>query len=279
MSVSDSMSLIHPNLLGDATSMSSLSWDNVHPDFGIKLPVIPAAVPNPFIGSSSSKATETKVPLVDQPRTTRSNAAAAKNAAQGEKTSTSQPVKSGSATVNGISVNKPSRAPVEQQAAVAPKVPDLYDRKAWKSRLSTVRAELDHIPKAPTRTANKLIKILSMYTVSPTPLSGDWSTVPPDGRLEFLSAVKTSANKEFFTAWAADSKGLGILEAWLKGSVHSHERAKSKPADNDADFQERDGVLVSLLQVCHLEEFQFFFVFFVTYSVGTKTHHLVALER
>ncbi|KAG0144114.1 hypothetical protein CROQUDRAFT_642778 [Cronartium quercuum f. sp. fusiforme G11] len=255
----DSMSLIHPNLISDGTPSMSLARQNLHPELGSNLPRIPPAASisfNAFAtteGSASSTPIESQVPLVDQPRTTRSHTAAAKKPNPIEKSNTSRSAKAkadslaGSASVNGRSADK--TAPSEPSPTTVHKPTDQYDRKAWKSRLSTVRAELDHIPKAPTRTGKKLIKILGVYTISPTPLSGDWSTVPPEGRLELLSAIRASANKEFFTAWAAESTGLGLLEAWLKGSVHAHERAKSRSSDDDTDSQERDAVLASLLQM------------------------------
>ncbi|WAR62838.1 hypothetical protein PtB15_15B426 [Puccinia triticina] len=129
---------------------------------------------------------------------------------------------------------------------------DQYDRKVWKSRLSTIRTELDHIPKAPARSAIKLVKILSMYSISPTPSTGDWSTVPPEGRIEVLSAMKASVPQDFFNSWASESKGLSMLEAWLKGSVHAQERAKPRKTSggNGADEEtlQRETLLTHLLQ-------------------------------
>ncbi|CAH7687081.1 hypothetical protein PPACK8108_LOCUS21816 [Phakopsora pachyrhizi] len=128
-----------------------------------------------------------------------------------------------------------------------------YDRKAWKSRLSAVRSELDHILKLPSRAASKLVKILSVYSISPTPPSGDWSTIPPEGRLEVLTSIKASASKEFYCTWALESKGLEILESWLKGAVHAHEKAK--PKDSSLQKPEVDGasqteiILTLLLQI------------------------------
>ncbi|EFP87576.2 uncharacterized protein PGTG_13947 [Puccinia graminis f. sp. tritici CRL 75-36-700-3] len=129
---------------------------------------------------------------------------------------------------------------------------DQYNRKAWKSRLSTIRTELDHITKAPARSANKLVKILTMYSISPTPNSGDWSTVPPEGRIEVLSAIKAAAPLDFYNTWVSESKGLSMLEAWLKGSVHAQERAKSKDTSGgkgaDEEALQRETLLTHLLQ-------------------------------
>lgn len=255
----DPMLHMHSNSLNGETRPLPSSMQHIQPDLDMSLPRIPPAVSNPMAAlSQSSKPAsqennEQKASLVNQPRTTRSNTAAAKKNMQGgippEPTKLApQPVAPNRS--NGVKSTSPVPA---EQPAVAPapqKVNDQYDRKAWKSRLSTLRAELDHIQKTPTRTSNKLIKLLSVYSISPTPQSGDWSTVPPEGRLEVLSAIRPNANKDFYNAWAAESKGLGLLESWLKGSVHAHERAKAKVADEqDAEFRERDAVLLSLLQM------------------------------
>lgn len=143
---------------------------------------------------------------------------------------------------------------VDSPAQSTSNVPtDHYNRQAWKSRISTVRTELDHIPRAPARSASKLVKILSLYSVSPIPPSGDWSTVPPDGRIEVLSAIKANASQEFYNTWVSESKGLAMLEAWLKGVVHLQERAKPKEtsggATTDSEAARRETLLINLLQI------------------------------
>jgi len=130
---------------------------------------------------------------------------------------------------------------------------DQYNRKAWKSRLASVRSELDQIFKAPSRSASKLVKILSMYSISPTPTSGDWSTVPPEGRVEVLSAMKAGLPQDFYNTWVSESKGLAMLESWLKGSVHIQEKAKSKGTSGESaqngDVSQRETLLINILQV------------------------------
>ncbi|MBW0484226.1 hypothetical protein O181_023941 [Austropuccinia psidii MF-1] len=126
---------------------------------------------------------------------------------------------------------------------------DQYDRKAWKSRLSTVRSELDHISKTPTRAGSKLFKILSIYTMKSTPASGDWSSIPPDGRTEVLSAIKASAPKEFYNSWVLESKGLSMLEAWLKGALHAHDRVTTEDRGTHDEGNHQDSLLVLLLQI------------------------------
>ncbi|KNZ61938.1 hypothetical protein VP01_1332g1 [Puccinia sorghi] len=129
---------------------------------------------------------------------------------------------------------------------------DQYNRKAWTSRLASVRTELDQIYKAPARSASKLVKILSMYSISPAPSSGDWSTVPPEGRVEVLSAMKAAVPQDFYSTWVSESKGLAMLESWLKGSVHMQEKVKSKEASgestNNEDIPQRETLLINLLQ-------------------------------
>ncbi|KNZ62108.1 hypothetical protein VP01_1312g2 [Puccinia sorghi] len=129
---------------------------------------------------------------------------------------------------------------------------DQYNRKAWKSRLASVRTELDQICKAPSRSASKLVKILSMYSISPTPTSGDWSTVPPEGRVEVLSAMKAGLPQDFYNTWVSESKGLAMLESWLKGCVHIQEKAKSKETSGESaqngDVSQRESLLVNILQ-------------------------------
>ncbi|KAI9607929.1 hypothetical protein H4Q26_005379 [Puccinia striiformis f. sp. tritici PST-130] len=129
---------------------------------------------------------------------------------------------------------------------------DQYNRKAWKSRLVSVRTELDHISRSPARSASRLVKILSMYSITPTPNSGDWSTVPPEGRIEVLSVMKLAAPQDFYSTWAIEKQGLDMLEAWLKGSVHAHEKAKPKDASGgtatDEEAIQRETILTDLLQ-------------------------------
>ncbi|KAH9813689.1 hypothetical protein DFH28DRAFT_1083479 [Melampsora americana] len=254
----DSMSHIHPNSLNGEIRPLASTMQHIQPGLDMSVPRIPPAVSSSVETlPQSSKLysqdnNEQKASLVNQPRTTRSNTAAAKKNTQGANPSDATKLAPPPVALN-LTNGAKSTSPVPVEPVVAPapqKANDQYDRKAWKSRLSTLRAELDHIQKTPTRSANKLIKLLSVYSISPTPQSGDWSTVPPEGRLEVLSAIRPSANKDFYTAWAAESKGLGLLESWLKGSVHAHERAKMKVADDqDAEFQDRDAVLLSLLQM------------------------------
>lgn len=266
----DQMSLIHPQLVLGGQHTIATAFNLARTDPEPSFPSIPPAVPSTSEGisfnlalSATSKREESQTRPVRQTRNTRSNAAVAKKAVNIDETPISSATSKVSKTAAPVTLNgtdqsgqRPAPPTLGSSVIPAPKLIDHYDRKAWKSRLSTLRSELDHITKIPTRTANKLIKILSMFTTSPTPLSGDSSTVPPDGRLEVLSAIKTSATREFFSAWTSESKGLALLEAWLKGSVHAHEKAKVKSPDVDAekdhDAVERDTVLVSLLQVCHL---------------------------
>jgi len=130
---------------------------------------------------------------------------------------------------------------------------DQYNRKAWKSRLASVRTELDQIYKASARSASKLVKILSMNSISPTPSSGDSSTVPPEGRVEVLSAMKAAVPQDFYSTSVSESKHLAMLESWHKGSVHMQEKVKLKEASgestNNDDISLREILLINFLQL------------------------------
>ena len=95
-----------------------------------------------------------------------------------------------------------------------------------------------------------------MYSISPTPSSGDWSTVPPEGRVEVLSAMKAAVPQDFYSTWVSENKGLAMLESWLKGSVHIQEKVKLKEASgestNNDDISQPEILLINLLQASSL---------------------------
>ncbi|PLW19157.1 hypothetical protein PCANC_13718 [Puccinia coronata f. sp. avenae] len=255
--------------------LASQTYSQSIPPISPAIDVVPRAAEAQSVKTPSPQAQSVKAP---SPRRTRSAAAMtkkAKSAATVPRPSATQKApptkKNGPRTANSSSKdmsletmsNQSTDSPANKEAShkEEPNVPtnpspspptDQYNRKAWKSRLASVRSELDHITKAPARSASKLVNILSMYSISPTPTSGDWSTVPPEGRIEVLSAMKAAVPQDFYSTWVSESKGLAMLEAWLKGSVHAHEKAKAKatPAGNtnDDEVSQRETLLVNLLQ-------------------------------
>lgn len=114
---------------------------------------------------------------------------------------------------------------------------ETYDRKGWQNRASTRREELQHLSKAPTRTAGKLAKFLSSFSNPAATDKNDWSTIPIEGRIEVLSTIKKGGNKLFYDAWinAEGNKGLELLSTWLRAVPLLFERTRVHEADAAAD--------------------------------------------
>ncbi|KAH9816443.1 hypothetical protein DFH28DRAFT_204399 [Melampsora americana] len=136
-----------------------------------------------------------------------------------------------------------------------------YDNKKWQECLCNVREELDFILNASKRNPKKLIDILLSFHPSPKPEWGVWSTLPPEGRLEILSAINASADTDLFKDWASQKTGLEILDVWLKESIDAHQIENAKLSINKTflkqDVLYEDTLLLSLLQVCPFQKDSF----------------------
>lgn len=128
-----------------------------------------------------------------------------------------------------------------------------YDNRKWQENLCNIRQQIDNILNASKRNPKQLIDIINSFRLSPTSDSGDWSTVPPEGRLEILSAINASADNDLLMAWASQKSGIDILEVWLKGSIDAHRVESAKISDSSTSSQEdvilKDTFLLSLLQM------------------------------
>ncbi|KAG0148499.1 hypothetical protein CROQUDRAFT_105732 [Cronartium quercuum f. sp. fusiforme G11] len=106
----------------------------------------------------------------------------------------------------------------------------LYAYRAWKSQLSSVRAELDALYRPSPPSPKAIIAILGSFVISPTPSNGDWSSVPPAGRLEVLSTIISVADQTFLSGWVKEKMGMKVLEAWFRGALHRSARGYESEA-------------------------------------------------
>ncbi|KAH9813334.1 hypothetical protein DFH28DRAFT_896800 [Melampsora americana] len=195
------------------------------------LPPIPEAVPSPYAKKINNTTIQTSISLV---------------------TSKTADQRSIPMAVSSSTISTGSSSP--SLSSDTSKTKDRHERQ-WKLE---IRTQLDQLLNAPKRTPHKLIETLALYR---TARSGDWSTLPSQGRLEILSTCEYIVDLDFWRAWAADSNGLPLLEAWLRGSVHAHKEAAGKFAINER-------VLVALLQV--LKKIPFTVQHLITYKFGSQ---------
>jgi len=101
----------------------------------------------------------------------------------------------------------------------------------------------------------KLGEILSSYRDDKADSGKDWSTVPLDGRLEVMLAIRyNGASPQFLRAWIRHKKCLNVMNCWLKDAVESFLRRKKDPAhvpSNSAEQElpERTAILLHILQL------------------------------
>lgn len=125
-----------------------------------------------------------------------------------------------------------------------------FHRRAWRNRLVDVRFSLDQISIRPLSAAPQLLKLLSVYRSSQPSPCLDWSSVPLEGRLEVLLAIRCSASPEFYDYWTRQHTGLALFESWLKAAVlRINRRDLTRANGSHPDSSPDQTILLSILQI------------------------------
>ncbi|KAA1070257.1 hypothetical protein PGT21_005551 [Puccinia graminis f. sp. tritici] len=155
--------------------------------------------------------------------------------------------------------------------------------RAWKERLVEIRYYLDQLSIAPKMAATKLVEILTAYETKQQRKCGDKSSVPLDGRLEVILAIKYNrTSNKFLQAWSnSQTESLAVIDSWLRDAVYFLVR-QDNPSQLSTDQQPRNRaertysqrlmILHSILQL--LDKLPISYQHLIKHSFGKQIHRI-----